>query len=1495
MVPPVEIAPKTEEKSTEKMTDTRSLLLRLGDSMKAQENPIEKKKVVRATLQTLTKEQLAMAEAELTKGIADAKVEGADVPAIFKNPEEVTMLREGIAEETRARLSQASEEIETWYKPKTWSPQTKQKMEAVGWGVGFGVTAVALAMLWKATRKKAGQAAEAVGEKVGSIWDKMKWVIGGTLGAGLAYVGIRAFQGFGNALKVKNLLTKAEEELARLSKKPKEMMTAAEKKILETAEARVKALKQELVALEKNEKEPKADTKETPVEKAKRKGKEILGDPAAEEIKENVEEDAILRGMLLFEPPQSTWTASDKNKLTYMHDTLSVNGDTPIDDILAASTQPLKIKEGANDPASRKEGNLYLWNFCKKHQRIAEEFRIEEKDAKKRTLRKFLEKVATNYAAVVHFDERIRNAKGNIVEAMKDLDTKKILSESGALGKEFKQYVTKSIQEMGLSDEEIKQLNWKDLFAKFTSLYTSIGGSTPEEDGSSTSKVVLRLHEKLKNKETTDVHKYMLPFFHRVLPRAEWDPKDNAKNESNVHEFLLRMPMHQAVRCAFFTHLIKSGNPTGIVLMQAEILKYIADESPSYFTLDKEKVISRISDTLIGGSTEKLSEEFKTLNIDPTALEKGLKVLKSSFVEGAQLAAIGLLGTTGQALKQGGVWTWEHPGITGGAATTALTGKMIYNTAKMSLSETFLDYHKFTKELRRVSEAKGLENVYRSQNLLTERKLVLEAMDEFPKIFSRAGDMSKGKQAVDELTVFVRSGRTNADFINLGRELTKIYPKNPEIAQQLRIVKKFLPTIRGFRGWNRALSAMPRAIEGTGRLLRASGTLGVDALKLGGRTLKLGGKFLKLGGGRSLPLAGAAVEQLMYAWSEKAELQKQFDAETDPLKREVIRNEMFSKEKNYQVNYALALAYGMSPVGLGLMLANMARQDANESIVEGTKYMLQDRRDMAGKSAGNILGEIQKSSPGSMVTYGQWIASSRVAGLSEGSFTEWMSGKQGESSSGTNFQNMGKTFDAANTGTRSEAYAAYFKNGVRLPPISAALLTKEEAKDPERSKKRLTLLEQEQTNNFVQSALTYIARTTKNTFTMVSPELLNRAEVYAYECHTDWMAHMLGEEGSFTSLSWDEKEDLVTENVEGQKDEQIAQIQESLDAGESRAAVLPFFFITNMKEELALCETEILKTNYSDWGINVFNMSNHEEMQNIARAMFGEKFRAVLLDLCKSTKPMTRESFEADRQSLLATLKTNPDTLALEGFNRSDRQKLIDIGTGTGPMSMEAMLAYLELNTLPIPAAQPGKGSNGEQQKKEKISDGMSPASKTILLSQIQKRIDGGESKETGLRFFLMKNMKEDLAACEANIVKTNYSDWGWKVWDMSNHEDMQGMARVMFGEKMREALAEIGKRTNPITKESFEADRQSLLKILASDPDKLALEGFNNPDRAAIIEKAKGMGPLSMESVIRYLENPLSLSEGKKADQDIAKTKAKEVTKPSASDTKINTPTQAA
>ncbi len=401
-------------------------------------------------------------------------------------------------------------------------------------------------------------------------------------------------------------------------------------------------------------------------------------------------------------------------------------------------------------------------------------------------------------------------------------------------------------------------------------------------------------------------------------------------------------------------------------------------------------------------------------------------------------------------------------------------------------------------------------------------------------------------------------------------------------------------------------------------------------------------KAMKLAG-KAVPYVGAGLQWWIYTFIDEPEWQAKLEKETDPLKKKVIENEMFSARMNWKLD-AIGAPAALSLPGLTLLVGNLFRQQTNEGIVEGTKYMLQDRKDLIEKTPGAILAEIQKSAPGSMVTYGQ-----RVASLGES-----------------------KAFNAANTSTRSEAYAAYFEKNVVLPPISVDLLSAEELKDPVNVERRLRILNQDQTKYFTQAALSYIASVTKNTFAMVSPDELHHAEIYAKKSWQDWINSRMGQPSTFTQLGAAEKQKLVVEAAKKEKTDRIADLKKQIESGVAVREAISFTILESMSNDLSLAESKILAKDYSNW--SVANWTNEQEMQQIARGQYQEKIGEKLRQISQSSMPLTEQSFDAARQSLLGILALDPDALAVEGLKSEGRARLAEKGKNPECMTIAGML-----------------------------------------------------------------------------------------------------------------------------------------------------------------------------------------------------------------------------
>src|SRR3989344_7073393 len=100
------------------------------------------------------------------------------------------------------------------------------------------------------------------------------------------------------------------------------------------------------------------------------------------------------------------------------------------------------------------------------------------------------------------------------------------------------------------------------------------------------------------------------------------------------------MPLHQALRMFIYRRMIDRGNPSGLILMQMEVLKFIADadEGTLGFQIKRFQVIDNIVEKLLSKSATELKEEWEKAGI-PNITEKMFEVASQAL--GFMLVAAG--------------------------------------------------------------------------------------------------------------------------------------------------------------------------------------------------------------------------------------------------------------------------------------------------------------------------------------------------------------------------------------------------------------------------------------------------------------------------------------------------------------------------------------------------------------------------------------------------------------------------------------------------------------------------------------------------------------------------------------------------------------------------------------------------------------------------------------------------------------------------------------
>lgn len=1245
----------------------RLYLLSLAEKVQYDSNELARQKqTAQAELRQLSRQQL--------NSLSGAIRASLELPENVRTMIETVDLRTLILNESRLKQEQLKKTVA--YDPRSWTQEQIMTGASIGGTVLIGGgLAYGISKLFG----KAKQKVNAVKEKVqsGTTWLGKTALIIGTTGlvALLGYIGITKGREYlmNYAENLKNdLAEKSKKVIDDAAKKAEKAVNAAGQKIdaagqgvasgIDDAKKKV----EERVEGMKDAKKPDA-----PSEEEKKKADRLAeGEQMKNEVLEFGSIPVIARALVSMTPSKE-WTLSERTKIQLIKDVLHKNWNRPMKDIFGSVRRPkvlgaietslfeLPAGTSAQDKANRMRAAHFVIDACFDH-------RSKISGADSMSLKDFINAAVGSHAVVGRIAENVQANGGDTFKAIQSLslDTDSLSNLDSGLAAEFESF-----------SKEVPSLNvgFLDLIQAARTLNGNVSGvlqETENETDTAAQKTIRRLCISMEKEQT---HRYMLPFFHENFPEDEWS-NDTKKNLEVVKKYLLdRMSVQQAIRMYLYARMMKKGNPAALALMQTEITHFTGSREEGFGGMKWKSQIAEAGSKAWNASWSELEEV--NLGIPRDVIQKGEEALKwiipygtSSLVQKSIKGAEEAVGTVIVAGKQ----IAKHPktavGVVAGTyGVSQLIVKPVWNAGEDM--KGVARPSAFAEKLRNAGQTK-LKRL-RFHNLAHARNVLGKAVEKIDDIL-RAGASAAGPLNAEQqlFAQFLNGPRTEQALMEFEAELIKRGANMGKLKQYLDTLKADLKILREFRIGSRIASLsnrIPQRLWLGMRELRNAPSAGLKVLK---------------GVGKILPIGISAYETYNYAVHDYPTLKKQFTLETDPLKRKVIWNQMHSQELNLMIGTASA-PFMKNPYGALIFLGNMARQEANDSIVEGTNYMLKDRKDMQHDAPGELLRTVQKSAPDSKVTWGQWLATTTFVD-GEALIAKGMLPlpsnlvPNGKALDNKGIKSMGKTFDAANTSTRSEAYAAYFKqNAVMLPPVTEGMLTEAEAMDPALSERRLKLLAEDQANNFTQSALSYLQRVTGNTFVTVSPEILHRAETYAYRCTLDWRLQMLGEKSDFTQQDWTKKEALITEAIEAEKDERIAEANEEIESGEDPMDVLPLFYLESIKDDLATCEANVLGAKYSySWSVRVWK--SDDEMQRIARARYADNITAALEKICAVTAPITKESFEAGRQVLLKILQEKPDTFAYDGVHSKRRAEFAEIGANPGLLSFDGMLGYLQ-------------------------------------------------------------------------------------------------------------------------------------------------------------------------------------------------------------------------
>ncbi len=1269
------------------------------DGLNAQERAL-----IQANLQDLerrTYRDLVAADLEQLRGVTEAMRTHLEslppVSATPAQPESAPAPAVAPAERQPSPPQVPSAAEKKWYKPHTWTPE-EQKRAAMYAGTGAVVVGGLLLARWigKGLKQRAHQA----GAIVGKGWGWIKWgALAGVLTVG-GYFGINAAGKYLKGMAMKKLQVEFEEVQRKLTQM--EGLTAAEFGKLMQRKNEIEAqLRQAADAVRLSERPVTSQGADVPVS----------GSEAVSEFAEIVENptDIFLARAILANMDDRDWGISSGAKIYQMGGLLLNNGDKPMSAIFEKLEQNVSAEEiliiPESDRSNRMQGAELLLSLCAEKEpevlaQLVERDGISPEQAQMQmdamTLKEYLRyAVMESVTEVLYgFTQQIEQGQ-DIVQALRHLDLQTISRGNQDLQRELQQFVREHAAEFGLTEEETAVDSGK-LFAiaAASSVNSTVADRieyarrNPAE--TLEDQIIAKVFEEIQNGDT---HLFILPCFHDIFPSNEGDT-----DAERVRTYLLdRMPPHQALRLYFYKRMMKQGNPTGLILMQMEVLKFVADADERWFSDRKYRIIQRIAKKLAGASGETLQEEWQKLGVSMSYPEMFEKAVPSLVMIGK---------TVGYTFVRGGVETMEiMSSIVKEWPLPALGATIAVGEASRFVTRPFITYANVQDGLKswhiRALNTDPVNRVINaSQRMIGGPSVsaIGHAADCYKKFESALDNTALSSQVRSSLKELLNrctaSPHNKALWMQLAAEFRQygliaernkalLIARQPALRHAINIQRfvsirgSFLaPPLRGFlRQYERGRSA---AMGISSRI--------ISHIPVPARLARLG-KVVK--GTVVLDTAAVGYEAYDYFQNERPRLLDAIDAETDPAKKAQLERELnWGNTASLEINAAgTALLYspGM-PIGVAMLATNnLVAQPIRRNIEAGTKRLLRNEQELSQETPGAILHHIQQEK-----TWGQALAADPAKMLAGPQLNLVAS-------------DMSETFDKADATARMQGYAGYFRQAAlwSLPPLAEDDLSESDrGLPPEKREERIAQRLRDEMGYFATAAVTYLKEKTQKTFVPVDPETVRKAELYARIRTLEQRAFLRDPAGNSRSdeRSWEEKEAEVEEAYAQVEALQVMDIA-SLAAHPSLFREhMPWKMLLAVQHELAACEAKILSANYSNWTDRRSwswmpgRGQSEESLRAIARGAFAERALTVLRDLstkAQSSTSLTPEDVASAITALrISLLDDDPNEIALQQAKSGQADTLAAIGADTHLLSVEGLLQRADA-ILPRPPPTP--------------------------------------------------------------------------------------------------------------------------------------------------------------------------------------------------------------
>jgi hypothetical protein len=437
----------------------------------------------------------------------------------------------------------------------TWwgklEPETRAKVVA---GVGAGALGIAVIggiLAWRKMKKMKKRLGEAAKKGASRLRSVAFWLIAPLTIVG-GWLGFRALQKWKDIKELQIELKKKQEQLAALPANVNAKVRQELEKQRGLMEERLEVLRGKKEGAEKSLPVAEPVSPETTDSSRTPNVSEAVG-----ELRKSVY-GYYARALLKLHPDSSV-------AVRYLQDLLYQNSGTRMSEIFNNTDKIVDLKVPEALPEDRKSAREYLVNYCNQARD-----RVDKKSGEinEMSLKPYLDMVARGYVPIGRMQSNIEDAGGNIGELLDKFDPKDIVDEG--LGDEFKILLEELRQEGKLPNgvNAFRLLN----FTLEKGDVTFLAYSQKEKNNPSSAEdiVLLEICERIQKGKT---HLFMLPLFHGQLP------VDAETDEKSAKRLLLNMPLHLALRMYLYERMILNENPSGLVLMQMEILGHLRKEN----------------------------------------------------------------------------------------------------------------------------------------------------------------------------------------------------------------------------------------------------------------------------------------------------------------------------------------------------------------------------------------------------------------------------------------------------------------------------------------------------------------------------------------------------------------------------------------------------------------------------------------------------------------------------------------------------------------------------------------------------------------------------------------------------------------------------------------------------------------------------------------------------------------------------------------------------